>query len=475
MLGYALRKVDATIPSATGLSPEDEVTLATPDPEVLDEEETLAVPAEASGVSTSSTTGGAVSATGGAVSATGGEGSTTGATKKWLVPLLAAVAVVVVVGVGAFVFWSGDDDGKDRASSHPPTAADNEGGGGADSCPAPRTPPVDDQADEAARCLAGQLDEWAAAGKMAIGQEVNLADDGWTQVLTSLAPADVRLVGFDLTELGYAAANGHDRVPDLVTLGEQGHVLTASWHPDNPWTGQGSWDLTDGNRLAELVAADGSGKAYDAFWGAWDQAVDALARLGEAGVPVIVRPLHEGNGQWFWWAGQDPAIYRQLYDALRERAEAAGAHNLLWAFAAAGRTYDGIQDPLDLLPDVDLAGIDTYDCEQPGTRDERLECGGGGDYSEDVVDLTSYAELAAAVPRTALTEVGPQFSYDGSWRPSVVTRSVAAQGLSPVYAMFWFDDQREGRPPMSKQISSLRGGREWLASCADALCDISGS
>ena len=110
-------------------------------------------------------------------------------------------------------------------------------------------------------------------------------------------------------------------------------------------------------------------------------------------MPIILRPLHEANGQWFWWAHQDPAVFKELWTQLRTRLEDAGMHNVLWHFAAAPRTYNEIQDPLALLPEVDFAGLDTYDCEQPGTRAEELECGGGKDYAEDLVDFTSYSDL----------------------------------------------------------------------------------
>lgn len=443
-LGYALRKVDATIPSvvspadAGGSPVEGETVAVTP----------VAGPAPAAGVSTGSTTG-----------------------RRWRPVVAAVVAALVVVAVGAIVLLSGDDDGG-GGGAEPPAAQGNDGG----DCTAPVVPLVDDDATEAAQCLAGQLDTWVAAGQMAVGQQVNLADDAWTGPLTALAPNDVRVIGFDFRELASAAADGKDRVPDLTTLGEQGHLLVGSWHADNPWTGTADpGDLTDSDRFTELLGPDGSSAARDRFWAGWDAAIVVMKRLQDADLALIVRPLHEGNGNWFWWGHHPPADYQQVYAAMQERAANAGVHNVLWGFSAANRTYDGIQEPTELLPDVDIAGIDTYDCEQPGTRDERLECGGGGGYVPDQVDLTSYASLQEAAPRMALSEVGPQFSYDGSWSPATITTSVVQNGLSPVYALLWFDDQRQGRPPMSKQIASLQGGTEWLASCPDALCDVSRS
>ena len=138
--------------------------------------------------------------------------------------------------------------------------SDNEADAASDSdCPEPSMPPVDPEADESARCLAGQFDQWADGAVMAVGQQVNLDDDAWTEPINALAPSDVRIIGFDLKELATAAALGKDRVPDLITLGEQGHVLVATWHADNPFSGQPSWDMTDTDKVAELTDPAGGG------------------------------------------------------------------------------------------------------------------------------------------------------------------------------------------------------------------------
>lgn len=398
-----------------------------------------------------------------------------------LLKIGAPLAALLVAGaVVAALVLPGDDDGgndggNDPAGAPSDSAPVDEPTGGSDDCAAPLTPPVDDEADEAATCLLGQFDEWADAAVMALGQQVNLNNDEWTRPLTELAPGDVPIVGFDFQELGVAAAAGQDRVPDLIQLAEQGHVLIASWHADNPWTGGSFDDLTDADKIDELIDPDGASPAYAAFWAHWDEVIASIQRFSEAGVPIVLRPLHEANGQWFWWAHHDPSVFKELWTQMRTRVEDAGLHNVLWHFAAAPVTYDGIMDPLELLPEVDFAGLDTYDCEQPGTRAERLECGGPNDYSDDLVDLTSYAELEGAVSRMSLSEVGPQFSFDGSWDPSIVTTTLVDQGFQPVYAMFWFDDQRSGRPPMFKQLASLQGGPELLASCSGALCYVGAS
>jgi mannan endo-1,4-beta-mannosidase len=55
----------------------------------------------------------------------------------------------------------------------------------------------------------------------------------------------------------------------------------------------------------------------------WARQVDSVAvylkQLQDAGVPVLWRPYHEMNGDWFWWGGRvgeysSADLYRQLFD-----------------------------------------------------------------------------------------------------------------------------------------------------------------
>jgi len=315
----------------------------------------------------------------------------------------------------------------------------------------PTIAPVDGQADAAAVCVAAELDSWLADRQMGVGQQLNVSSTAFEDPLKALAPQRPALVGFDLAELRDAIAQGNDPTDALVALAQQGTLLTATWHARNPGTGGEAGDRS-WTRVADLL--DPTTSAYASFWSSWDEQLANLKGFQDAGVAVILSPLHEAGGDWFWWGGMDPATYRAVWERMQQRAAEAGVHNLLWAFAAAPRTRTEIIDPLRLLPStVDVVGIDTYQ----DTRASRSPS----------VDLTDYNRLAAQAPRMALTEVGPHGS-DGSWTPSVITRTVRAAGVRPVYARLWFDDD-DGR----KAIASLKEGRQWLAGCPQGRCPLS--
>jgi mannan endo-1,4-beta-mannosidase len=71
----------------------------------------------------------------------------------------------------------------------------------------------------------------------------------------------------------------------------------------------------------------------------WCTQVDAVARflqqLQEARVPVLWRPYHEMNGDWFWWGGRrgeysTARLYRQMFDRYVNRHK---LHNLVWVWS----------------------------------------------------------------------------------------------------------------------------------------------
>ncbi|MBB6145841.1 hypothetical protein HNQ77_003811 [Silvibacterium bohemicum] len=70
----------------------------------------------------------------------------------------------------------------------------------------------------------------------------------------------------------------------------------------------------------------------------WEKQVDRIAgylrELQDAGVPVLFRPYHEMNGNWFWWGGRpgpqgSQELYRQLYNRF---VHVHQLHNLVWVW-----------------------------------------------------------------------------------------------------------------------------------------------
>jgi mannan endo-1,4-beta-mannosidase len=117
-----------------------------------------------------------------------------------------------------------------------------------------------------------------------------------------------------------------------------------------------------------------------------------LKQLRDAHVPVLWRPYHEMNGNWFWWGGRrgehgTTVLYRQMFDRLANHHH---LNNLVWVWSVDRPTMPERQFA-DYFPGrdyFDIAALDVYH----------------GDFSQSYYDTLRH--LAGSKP-VALAEVGP--------------------------------------------------------------------
>lgn len=152
---------------------------------------------------------------------------------------------------------------------------------------------------------------------------------------------------------------------------KRGGVITLSWHMYSPVTGANSWDKTP--TVHELLP---DGAKHDQF----NQYLDAFVAFNEAlvvtdasgnkqQIPVILRPWHEHNGDWFWWgkgyvSEQDYiALYQYTVNYLRHEK---GQHNLIFAYSPDRSRIDMAKFDSDYFYGypgdefVDVIGLDNY-------------------------------------------------------------------------------------------------------------------
>ena len=170
-------------------------------------------------------------------------------------------------------------------------------------------------------------------------------------------------------DFGFSAAGTWDGinfrqqiVDKAIRRHEEGFIITLMWHAVRPideepvifeQSIEGSltakeWEelVTPGSEINER----------------WKSQVDVIAwflkQLREAAVPVLWRPYHEMNGDWFWWGKKTGEFgYKKLYQMLFERlANFHGLNNLLWVFNA-NEVRENV-DPYELyFPGADIVDI----------------------------------------------------------------------------------------------------------------------
>jgi mannan endo-1,4-beta-mannosidase len=147
-----------------------------------------------------------------------------------------------------------------------------------------------------------------------------------------------------------------------------GSVITLMWHTVRPTEEEpGTFKdnvcgkLTDDEWRDLLTPGT---EIYTRWQRQADVIAELLTQLRDANIPVLWRPYHEMNGEWFWWGGRGgPNGYAALYTQMYERfVHVHHLDNLIWVWNANApaphtRTY------ADCYPGheyVDVLATDIY-------------------------------------------------------------------------------------------------------------------
>ncbi len=189
---------------------------------------------------------------------------------------------------------------------------------------------------------------------------------------------DLACYGLQLPQVGVNSEKWKAYIDQITDFAEKGGIVTASSHFANPipdptaralcrgkFGGLEPWEqlLTEGTELniifKEELLVDG----------------EFLRQLGERGVTVLWRPLHEANSGSFWYCGRahgEPGLlwmdgeylkrlWRYIYNLY---VNELGLTNLIWVYAPNNHgNWNGVCDALYYYPGdeyVDMVGIDWY-------------------------------------------------------------------------------------------------------------------
>ncbi len=247
--------------------------------------------------------------------------------------------------------------------------------------PAPRTedtvvehPPVNPNASPEARALLRYL--YSISGKRTLTGQHNFP--GHASYSTNLVMEQTgKIPALYGTDWGFAAPGDKDSafvrqeiVDEMIRRWQDGAVITLCWHAvrpteDEPVTFQDSVQghITD-EQFADLLTPGTD--LYERWCGQVDAVAAYFKQLQDARVPVLWRPYHEINGDWFWWNGYrgggkhggSAQLYRQIYDRL---VHVHALNNLLWVWnpdrpARVDRQF------VDHFPGTEYVDVLALDC-----------------------------------------------------------------------------------------------------------------
>jgi mannan endo-1,4-beta-mannosidase len=228
----------------------------------------------------------------------------------------------------------------------------------------------------------------------------------------------------------------------IVETYTRGGINTISWHVDNPSTKSNAWDTT-GNAVKNILPG---GKDHAGFKLRLDKVADFLSTLksGNTYIPIIFRPYHEHNGNWFWW-GKGPsieqdyiALWKFTIDYLKNEK---GLHHLIYAFspdrsrmdmnnAAASYLYGYPGDTY-----VDILGFDNY-MDVGITWNKKSKEEQRADFIKGLETISNLAKEKNKV--AACTETGLEGVTNPDWYTQVVLEPLkSTPTIKLAYILVW--------------------------------------
>lgn len=221
----------------------------------------------------------------------------------------------------------------------------------------------------------------------------------------------VDMMGYDSTSIA------HGDVGKSVELAydwynNAGGIVQMLWHwrvpgdycinnADNPW--YGSFYKEGAAIDLDKVMNGEDEKGYQLLMDDIDMISEQLARLRDAGVPVLWRPLHEASGGWFWWGNCSADSYKKLWNVMYEKMTVEhDLTNLIWI-------WNG-QDP-EWYPGDDTVDITAWDI-YPGNH---VYASQSGRFADLATNYGSESKLIALTENGCVPDPDNTFRDNARW------------------------------------------------------------
>jgi mannan endo-1,4-beta-mannosidase len=221
----------------------------------------------------------------------------------------------------------------------------------------------------------------------------------------------------------------------------RGGVTTVSWHFSNPVSPGGFYwkDSVSAPAVKFIIPGTSHHEKYKAIL----RTIADLAKSikGKDGnlVPMIFRPYHEFDGDWFWWGrshctvDEFKTLWRFTVAYLRDSLE---VHNFIYAFSPDNKFNTEVQF-LERYPGddwVDMVGMDNYG---DFGRDGKYNIEAG---LKKLKIVSDYALKAGKL--AAFTETGLESIPNNKWWSEILLKTLKAQNLQLSYVLVWRNDSK---------------------------------
>lgn len=270
-------------------------------------------------------------------------------------------------------------------------------------------------------------------------------NDGTESDCRNLCGKHPAVVGVDtLGFLGYEGKMG-DLIKTVKNLHKQGCIVMLSSHmPNFTLGGEEFYDFspnyTDGDCAHRIMEGGDLNAKYLRFLDLIAEFADKCVDLEGDPIPMIFRPFHEDNGDWFWWGRKylDDVDFVKLFRyTIDYLTHVKGIRNLAVAYSPNGPVESG-EEYFERYPGddyVDVMGLDYYH-DSPHAGDgyfKRLQtsldiiaqC---ARLHDKVVALTETGYRALETPEGYFEGLAPSANSDLNWFTDVLNALFTSDG-----------------------------------------------
>ncbi|MBC8053828.1 MAG: beta-mannosidase [Sphingobacteriaceae bacterium] len=315
----------------------------------------------------------------------------------------------------------------------------------------PAPGPIDSKATKETRALFHNLKKLSKKHILFGHQHATEYGHGWTgdenrSDVKSVTGSHPAVIGVDIGGL-------YGRPPAMIERAKatlkknitdtynRGGVTTISWHFNNPVSNNNFyWKAGESSAAVRHIIPGGSHhqKFKEILGNVADLAKSVKGNDGKL-APMIFRPYHEFDGEWFWWGKPHTSkeefvsLWRFTVSYLRDSLD---VHNFIYAFSPDNRFFNEAEY-LERYPGnewVDMLGTDNYgDFGRDGKYN--LEAG-----VKKLKIISDYAKKNGKL--AAFTETGLESIPNPTWYTESLLKSLKSQSLELAYVLVWRNDAR---------------------------------
>ena len=253
------------------------------------------------------------------------------------------------------------------------------------------------------------------------------------------------VIGVDFSGLSGQPADMIEREKKLLRKNiedtyNRGGVTTVSWHFSNPISGGGFYwkDSVSLPAVKYIIPGGSQHEKYKTILQTIGSFAKSLKGKDGKAVPMIFRPYHEFDGDWFWWGRSHcttedfTSLWKFTVSYLRD---SLAVHNFIYAFSPDNK-FNTQEQFLERYPGdkwVDMLGMDNYG---DWGRDGFYDIAAG---VKKLQIVSGYAIKANKL--AAFTETGLEFIPKANWWTDILLKSLKDAKLRLAYVLVWRNDE----------------------------------